>query len=350
MQQLPSINKFSIINFNLEKLIFSFLNKQDQRTIYWMNKKLRNLLPDSALNINMEILKKCSSYKIGSESRGLLELSDETIACFTEEGIKLLKITNNKNIELIKTLPIPIKCYYYTSPILFENGDIIYISDMKELTFLNKDLNLIEKYKESGFIYPLCKISELSFAIGMYCGPIKIYSINPNTKKFETYMEYYFHSGDITCLLYLPKQNYLLSGSLDATINVFSLTEGKSIKKLTDHNHYINSLISLNEETFASGSDGVIKIWSIRADTSIECIRTLKAAEGSEDCMYLNLLANDFMVNRSGRDFKIWDAKTYECLICFKEDSYIYRMLVTKNHSIITATEHEEVNVWKILV
>jgi WD40 repeat protein len=51
--------------------------------------------------------------------------------------------------------------------------------------------------------------------------------------------------NDVCSLLYLPKQNYLLSGSWDKTINVLSLSEGKSIQTLTGHSDFVTSLISL---------------------------------------------------------------------------------------------------------
>jgi hypothetical protein len=58
-----SIYNFLLLNFNLKKIIFSFLNTQDQRILYWLNKKLRPLLPDSQLRINIKSIKKFSSYK-----------------------------------------------------------------------------------------------------------------------------------------------------------------------------------------------------------------------------------------------------------------------------------------------
>jgi WD40 repeat protein len=70
-------------------------------------------------------------------------------------------------------------------------------------------------------------------------------------------------------ILYLPKKNYLLSGSADRTINVINLSEGNSIQKLNGHSYSVSSLISLNDETFASGSYEVIKIWSIKEDINV---------------------------------------------------------------------------------
>jgi hypothetical protein len=49
------------------------------------------------------------------------------------------------------------------------------------------------------------------------------------------------------------------------------LSEEKSIKRLTGQSDFVFSLISLNDETFASGSIGEIKTWSIKEN--IQCIK-----------------------------------------------------------------------------
>jgi hypothetical protein len=347
MEQLPSTNKFLILNFNLKKIIFSYLSRQDQRIIYWINKKLRNLLPDSPLKINIDSLRKCSTYKLYGEIKAVLEHSDETFSFFTERGIELLEIKNNR-FNLIKTLPI--KSDYWTHPIQFENGDIIFRSRFNQLTHFDKDFNIIQRFEESHDIYSLCNLSELSFAVGFY-HYIKVYSKNENTQKYEV-KEYKCPSFGIFNIHYLPKQNFLLISSYEKKINVLSLSEG-SIKKLTDHNSPVTSLISLNDETFASDSyDGVIKICSIKEDTSIECIRTIQTDEiGSGSKLYI--LGNDFIISRSEIEFKILDVKTYECIKSLKEDLSFERMTVTKNQNVITVIEDEQVNqvnLWKILV
>lgn len=144
-------------------------------------------------------------------------------------------------------------------------------------------------------------------------------------------------------MIYLPKHNYILSGSQDRTINVLSLNDKNSIKKITDHNNWVTSILLLSDETFSSASRGVIKIWSIKSE--IECIKTIDAHEKSRYTMNLHLLGNNFMISQSDyEEFKIWDLKNYECLKTYREDTDIYGMNVTKN-SIITRTKDNKVNV-----
>jgi WD40 repeat protein len=126
------------------------------------------------------------------------------------------------------------------------------------------------------------------------------------------------------------------------------------IKKLTGHSNSVFSLISLNDETIASGSRGEIKIWSIKADTNIECIKTIKAHENENgnknrnNFVFLQKFGNDFMVSKSKDEFIIWDVKNYNYLKTYKEDSFIQRLIVTGDNKIITATKENFVNVWHI--
>jgi WD40 repeat protein len=109
----------------------------------------------------------------------------------------------------------------------------------------------------------------------------------------------------------------------------------------------------INDETFASGNPGEIKIWSIKDYSKTElifsCIKSINAHEESMHGISLHLLGNDLMVSESGEDeFIIWDVKKYKCIKTYKEDSYIKRLIVTKNCDIITATYDNKVNLWKI--
>jgi WD40 repeat protein len=287
---------------------------------------------------------KSSSYELDGDFRNLLELSDGTIPCWTTEGIKLLKFEGH-NLETIKNFP-GIFSYFLADPIQ-QNENIIYQTGPNQLTITDKNLEVIECLKESMWIESLCIISDVSFAIGLSDGQIKIYSRNSDTQKYEVVKEYQYHSDGVISLVYLPKQDYLVSGSRDKTINVLNLCEGKSVKTLTGHNDYVYSLISINDETFASGSwDGEIKVWSINAE--IECVKTIKAHEYCGYRIYLYLLTDDFMISRLGNEFIIWDVKTYECLKNYKDDSVIQGLIITKNQNIITGTDVRKVNVWQI--
>jgi WD40 repeat protein len=125
-----------------------------------------------------------------------------------------------------------------------------------------------------------------------------------------------------------------------------SLSEGNLIQTLTGHSGEVTSIIFINDETFAIGSFGEIKIWSIKEN--IQCIKTRNSEK--KHYVYLRLLGNDFMVSRCLNEFKVCDVENYECVKTFQEDSPIKGLTVTGYNSIITRTDYKKVNLWKISV
>lgn len=352
MEQNPSTStlKFIPINFNLKRIIFSFLKPCDQIKIYWSNKKLRNFLPDSPLKININSLKNRMFYCLDNYVGGILELSYGTILSWTEDKINFMKYDSNCNLQLKKTLELEKSihnCCSFISPIN-QNGNVIFTDGGMDLRIWDKNFKLIEISEES-YIFCICNLTPSCFAIGLNNGPIKIYSRSDNNE-INFFKEYTYHSRAVTCLLYIPKYEVLLSASLDKTINVINLLEDECIQTVTDNNHCVSSLISVENGIIASGSyEGVIKVWSINQDKHIECIKTVKS-HSEKKWIYLYLLGNDFILCRQdySKEFKIFDLKTYECLKTCKEEDIIDRLLVTNNYNIIIGTLDKKINVWKI--
>jgi WD40 repeat protein len=345
------------VNLELKKEILAFKkhNNQKEEEVIFNLQKENAVLKNQPIEMNIQLndlsnkknpsldvknFNKCSSYQFDGDFMGILELKDGTISCFTKAGINLLKL-NGDTFKLIKTFPLISKIWAF--PKQLRNENIIYVNCSEEFTICDKDFNLIETLKESNEIWSLCNISEVSFAVGLANGSIKIYSKNSHTQKYERTKEYKPHSRTVYALLYLPKQNYLVSGSIDETIKVLSLPEGNLIQTLTGHSGEVTSIIFINDETFASGSFGEIKIWSIKEN--IQCIKTRNSEK--KHYVYLRLLGNDFIVSRCLNEFKIWDVENYECVKTFEEEKPIKGMTVTGDNSIITGLDNKKVNLWK---
>jgi hypothetical protein len=222
------------VNLELKKEILAFKkhNNQKEEEVILNLKKENPVLKNKPIEMNIQLnylsnkknppldvknFNKCSSYQFDGDFMGILELKDGTISCFTKAGINLLKL-NGDTFKLIKTFPLISKIWAF--PKQLRNENIIYVNCSEELTICDKDFNLIETLKESNEIWSLCNIREVSFAVGLANGTIKVYSKNSHTQKYERTKEYKPHSRTVYALLYLPKQNYLVSGSIDETIKV----------------------------------------------------------------------------------------------------------------------------------
>lgn len=354
---------FSQLNFNLKRIVFSFLEPEDQRKIYWSNKALRPLLSNSSLTINIKSLKKRSSFQLDDNMRDMLELSDGNIACWTSEGIYVFKYymensSSTYSLKVVKKIPCLILSFYmYLFPI-HHNSNIIFTDGFKDLKIFDEDFNCIEILQVHDFIRSVCNISHSSFAVGSYDGCIIIYTRKDDSQKYQVKI-HKLHRDTVYSLLYLPKYDLLLSGSSDKTINVFEMSNEKSIRSLTNHNHFITSLILMkNDNGFASASyDGEIKFWSITEEDlklnkiGIECIMTIKAYE-NKCSVRLHLLGEKHLVsyqeNKENNEFKIWNSNSYELVKKYNQESRFGKLIVCKNNSIFIATCDKFLNFLKV--
>lgn len=373
-----STTKFYYVNFNLKRIIFSYLKTDHQRKIYWLNKKLRHLLPESSYKINIKSLKIKSRYTniFESDIGYILELNNGNFAFWSKCKIYLIRINNqNQSLEIIREYPCKTSCFYTSlSPIELydsqnESHNCIILSDgNKELRLWDRDFNLVQTFKQEEIVYSLCSISlskcllepARSFALGIDLGIIKIYS-RKNIQEFELYKVYQSHTLGINCLLFVRKYDLLFSGAYDETINVYDLMEDKNLCKLTEHKTFICGIIYFEDMLASISQDGEIKIWTINQESNeilidnknfdFVCINTIKAYDYDVDqWIYLNHIGIDFMISYQdySNEFKIWDLKTLECVKDFK-DSKIKYLNITKNKCIIISTWDNKINIWGIL-
>lgn len=374
MENKTSTTKFMLLNSNLKRIVFSFLETKDQRVIYFLNKKFKNLLTDSAVKININTFKKRLSYDLNEEALNLIELSEGKIACWTKQGIILLKY-NKDGFNLIKKLPF--ESIDNISPIL-SNQNVIF-SFCSELKIFDGEFNLIQSFKESSntngdnTIYSLCNISETSFATGLADGTLKIYTRIYDSQKYD--FKKYKLDGltHVMSLTYLPKFNVLALGLFHGKIKIFSLSKGKIIQHIRGHTQCVSCLIPIDDITFASSSrNGQIKIWSkLESLYCFKLIKMIKACSKSKFAnLYIHLLANDLLVAKSEdiehdksfykyKSIKIFDLKpkygpyfkeNYPIKV-LNEDytKKIDKVLVSSNNNIITFT-NKTINIWKTIV
>lgn len=352
-----STEKFVKMNFNLKKIILSFLNLCDQRKIYWSNKKLRSLLPDTALKININSLKKRNSYLLDEDVYGLLEMNDGSIACWMRKEIRLFKLNNSNNLEFVNNFPFGYTYYGSTFYPIKHNGHIIFTNGLYELRKWDMKFNLVLNFEEDSNICSLCNISYFSFAAGFSNGCIKIYSLDKITQKYIVVNKYNCHESrcKIYSLFYLPIHDLLLSCSIPSIIHVFNIPQGnhgKSIE-MKNMNEYVTSLLLINNQTLVSASsDGEINLWSINEDLSFICLKSVKCNDNFGNWVSIYLLGNDLLLSMEydKNVFSIFELKTFRNLDNFKENSGIKKILVTKNNTIITKNIlSEKLNIWKIL-
>jgi WD40 repeat protein len=113
------------------------------------------------------------------------------------------------------------------------------------------------------------------------------------------------HDLNVTCLMYLPDNDYLISGSDDQTVRIWTYLDGQLLRTLPNQSR-VCSLIWLRNNQFASGScDDSIKIWTID-DVNENPLHTLNGHLDDVICM---VRINDQRLTSGSQDnsIKVWN-------------------------------------------
>jgi katanin p80 WD40 repeat-containing subunit B1 len=92
------------------------------------------------------------------------------------------------------------------------------------------------------------------------------------------------NKSPIECLCFDPEEQYIVSGTLNGSMKIFDLNEGKIARTLTGHKINVSSLhYHPYGEFLVSGSvDGTMKAWDTRSKT---CIQTYTGHEKEITCV-----------------------------------------------------------------
>ena len=177
---------------------------------------------------------------------------------------------------------------------------------------------------------------------GSYDHTIKVWDLN-TYQEIATIKE----TGSVLSFLEF-EPNYLLSSSSDNKIKLFNLESfpvDNYMFVFTGHSLWVNSLVKLNNNYFASGSnDTHIRIWDYR---NRKCVVILK---GHTDCVLSLILLHDGHLCSGAADntIHIWDWKTGKVLNILKgHTKWVKCVLQLNNGDIISGSDDKLIKVWK---
>jgi WD40 repeat protein len=151
------------------------------------------------------------------------------------------------------------------------------------------------------------------------------------------------HTYIIETLISLPNDRFA-SGSNDTTIKIWDLNQGICLKTLMEHSHWITSLIFIERDnSLVSGSnDKSIKIWEVN---DFQCLKTIQV---NYEIMSLLLLPGGYFASAGYNSIKIWDVKNYECINSLEnQQGWVDYLVLTKNRRIVSIFNYDTLVIWK---
>ena len=196
------------------------------------------------------------------------------------------------------------------------------------------------------------------------------------------------HASFVKSIQVDEKSNRLISASNDKTIKICNLATGECLKTLTDHKHWVTSILIISNNKFVSGStDKTVKIWDL---DSYECLNTLtnesrvvslclisdnqiacgcgdgsisiwnldnltrvKTFKAHEDWVsYLLSVDNTKLISCSSekdKKIKVWNLDTFECIKELEGHTEVVSYLeLTKDSKLLSCSADKTVKLWQI--
>lgn len=126
------------------------------------------------------------------------------------------------------------------------------------------------------------------------------------------------HSDRITCLLFHPNEECIISASEDGTIRIWNIDSEECL--LLIDNYYSISCVDLSpdgQSIVSSSADCAIKIWDIRNG---QCVKTFKGQNRWYNSLFFSPNGNLLMVAQE--DIRIWDINSERCIMTINDCEY----------------------------
>lgn len=224
-----------------------------------------------------------------------------------------------------------------------KQNNILKISPVVAYKTNEKQFNCIKTLKgHTEKIVSLIELSSGKLASGSYDNTIRIWDIENNREE-----KLIKERGKVFCLLEF-EENKLLCGISDNCINLWDInSEDDNCQfSFTGHKLWVNSLVKLNNNYFASASnDSKIKIWDYN---NRKCLNTLK---GHTDCILsLILLKNNNYLCSGSVDLtiRIWDWENSTCLNVLRgHNNWVKCICELSNGIILSGSDDYTIKLWK---
>jgi len=284
-----------------------------------------------------EFLRKLTNH--AGEVNSLAVLPNGMFASASSD--KSIRIWNQNTLECVRILADHINAV--TGLAVLEKSEcFVSISfDRTAIVWDSYSFVKIEILKTSAFLYSISLYSDDSFLTSDEERTIKLWD---NTTFGFHFLES-FHATDVLSLVFFGEA-YLLSGHSSGEINVWTMDSMRLFYNLRGHVSHVTCLISLNNQSFSSGSaDRTVKIWNYDF-TNIEIIK-----KHSEKINALILINDSYLLSSSNdRSIRIYKTRDLQIVNELKAHSKaVFSIAVldeNKSELIATCSADNSIKIW----
>jgi WD40 repeat protein/tRNA A-37 threonylcarbamoyl transferase component Bud32 len=157
------------------------------------------------------------------------------------------------------------------------------------------------------------------------------------------------HSKQVYSVAISPDGQILASGSVDNTIKLWSLSNGKPLRTLSGHSSKVRSLaISPDGQKIVSGSwDGTIKLWNLQTG------QLLKTLSGHSDGVLSVAISRDGQTLASSsadKTIKLWNLRTGQLLRTLSGHSgWVYSVAISPDgQTLANGSDDRTIKLWHL--
>lgn len=173
-------------------------------------------------------------------------------------------------------------------------------------------------------------------------GTVRLWSTNVVNEQREMGV-YTGHLGGVWALKVDWERRILVTGSTDRTLIVWDLHSGERLEHLLGHTSTVRC-VELYDDFVISGSrDGTLRVWSLIGG---ECLHLLQGHTASVRCLSLGPIAGTIVSGSYDNTCRLWDIYTGECLKVFEGHTNKVYAVTSTSDQIYSGSLDGSVRVW----